>query len=75
MFIVLSALRLNARLCVFTGAVAAIEYSTLALYFVDKTSDASVEPILAGAPHQVVRAFFLLVIGAVTGLVTIQIDL
>src|SRR4030095_6413543 len=53
-FIVLSALRLNARLCVFTGAVAAIEYSTLALYFVDKTSNATVEPILTSARHHVI---------------------
>ena len=72
-FIVLSALRLNARLCVFTGSVAAIEYSTLALYFVDKTSDASVEPILTSMPHHVIRSLLLLVIGVVTGLVTIQI--
>jgi adenylate cyclase len=72
-FIVLSALRLNARLCVFTGAVAAIEYSTLALYFVDQTSNATVEPILASMPHHVIRGLLLLVMGVVTGLVTIQI--
>lgn len=72
-FIVLSALRLNARLCVFTGAVAAIEYSTLALYFVDKTSNATVEPILTSMPDHLIRGFLLLVIGVVTGLVTIQI--
>jgi len=72
-FIVLSALRLNAKLCVFTGAVAAMEYSILALHLVDQTANSLVEPILAGAPHHVVRAFLLLVTGAVTGLVTIQI--
>ena len=72
-FIVLSALRLNARLCVFTGAVAAIEYSTLALYFVDKASHATFEPILTSMPHHVIRGFLLLVLGVVTGLVTIQI--
>ncbi len=72
-FIVLSALRLNARLCVFTGAVAAIEYSTLALYFVGKTSNASIEPILTSMPHHIIRGLLLLIIGVVTGLVTIQI--
>jgi len=72
-FIVLSALRLNARLCVFTGAVAAIEYSTLALYFVDQTSNVTVEPILTSMPHHLIRGLLLLVIGVVTGLVTIQI--
>jgi len=72
-FIVLSALRLNARLSVFTGAVAAIEYSTLALYFLDKSSNATIEPILTSMPHHVIRGLLLLVIGVVTGLVTIQI--
>ncbi len=72
-FIVLSALRLNAKLCVFTGAVAAMEYSILALHLVNQTANSLVEPILAGAPHHVVRGFLLLVTGAVTGLVTIQI--
>jgi adenylate cyclase len=72
-FIVLSALRLNARLCVFTGAVAAIEYSTLALYFIHKTSHTTIEPILTSTPHHIIRGFLLLVIGVVTGLVTIQI--
>jgi adenylate cyclase len=33
LFISLSALRLNVRLCVFTGAVAGLEYSLLAVYF------------------------------------------
>src|SRR5450432_4111492 len=72
-FIVLSALRLNARLSVFTGAVVAIEYSALALYFVDKASNATVEPILTSMPHHVIRGLLLLLIGVVTGLVTIQI--
>jgi adenylate cyclase len=72
-FIVLSALRLNAKLCVFTGAVAAIEYSILAFLLVNQTANSSVEPILAGAPHHVVRGLLLFVTGAVTGLVTVQI--
>jgi len=72
-FIVLSALRLNARLCVFTGAVAAIEYLILASYFIDERSNAAVEPILTSLPHHIIRALLLLVIGVVTGLVTIQI--
>lgn len=71
-FIVLSALRLNANLCVFTGAVAAIEYWVLALNFVHGTSDAAVDPILTGAPHHIVRSLLLLATGVVTGLVTIQ---
>src|SRR6185503_1737969 len=34
LFISLSALRLNVRLCIFTGAVAGLEYTLLAAYFV-----------------------------------------
>jgi hypothetical protein len=33
--------------------VAAIEYSTLASYFVDKTSNATIDPILTSMPHHV----------------------
>src|SRR5215813_12713719 len=53
LFIVVSALRLDFRLCVFTGAVAGLEYLTLALYLISKGSTASVEPILVGTPHHV----------------------
>jgi len=72
-FIVLSSFRLNARLCVFTGAVAAIEYSVLALYFADASSDTVLEPILTALPHHVVRSLLLLITGVVTGLATVQI--
>jgi adenylate cyclase len=50
-----------------------MEYSILALHLVNQTANSLVKPILAGAPHHVVRGFLLLVTGAVTGLVTIQI--
>jgi adenylate cyclase len=72
-FIVLSALRLNAKVCVFTGAVAGIEYAILSLYFVDQSSNTFIEPILTGLPHHFVRSLLLVITGIVTGLVTIQI--
>jgi len=72
-FIVLSAFRLDARLCLFTGAVAGMQYSILALYFADKSSGAPIEPILTGFPHHVVRGLLLVTTGVVTGLVTVQI--
>jgi adenylate cyclase len=72
-FIVLSALRLNLKLCVFTGAVAGIEYSVLALYFISQGSNAAVEPILSGVPHHLFKGFLLFATGVVTGLVTLQI--
>jgi adenylate cyclase len=72
-FIVLSALRLDLKLCVFTGAVAGLEYSTLALYFISQGSSAAVEPILSGVPHHLFKGFLLLATGVVTGLVTMQV--
>ena len=72
-FIVLSALRLNLRLCVFTGAVAGIEYTALALYFISQGSTAAIEPILSGVPHHLFKGFLLFATGVVTGLVTLQV--
>ncbi|HEX6716137.1 MAG TPA: adenylate/guanylate cyclase domain-containing protein [Pyrinomonadaceae bacterium] len=73
LFISLSALRLNVRLCIFTGAVAGLEYALLAIYFIKTSAVGSVEPILAGVPHHLFKAFMLFLIGVVTGLVTMQI--
>jgi len=58
---------------VFTGAVAAIEYSILALYFADASSHTVLEPILTALPHHMVRSLLLLITGVVTGLATVQI--
>ena len=73
LFIALSALRLNVRLCIFTGAVAGLEYMLLALYFIQTTSGTPVEPILVGIPNHILRAFLLFLTGVVTGLVTLQV--
>ena len=73
LFISLSALRLNVRLCIFTGTVAGVEYILLALYFIRKASTVGVEPILAGVPHHLFKGLLLVMIGIVTGLVTRQI--
>jgi adenylate cyclase len=73
LFISLSALRLNVRLCLFTGTVAGVEYILLALYFIKTSSSVGVEPILAGVPHHLFKGFLLVLAGVVTGLVTRQI--
>jgi adenylate cyclase len=73
LFISLSALRLNFRLCLFTGFVAGVEYTLLAIYFIQKTSNAAIEPILTGIPHHIFKGFLLFLAGVVTGLVTLQI--
>ena len=72
-FIVLSVLRLDFRLCVFTGAVAAIEYVALAIYTVNDSSSLNVEPILVGLPHHFFKGCILLGTGIVAGIVTVQI--
>ena len=72
LFISLSALRLNVRLCIFTGFVAGVEYTLLALYLIRNASSA-VEPILTGVPHHLFKGFLLFLTGVVTGLVTMQI--
>jgi len=72
-FIVLSALRLDIRLCVFTGIVAGLEYTFLAFYLIRKAANLPVEPILTGVPNHLFRGFLLIAMGVVTGLVTRQI--
>jgi adenylate cyclase len=73
LFISLSALRLDVRLCIFTGAVAGLEYSLLAIYLVEQGSGTIVEPILTGIPQHIFKGFLLFLTGVVTGLVTRQI--
>jgi adenylate cyclase len=73
LFISLSALRLNVRLCIFTGTVAGVEYTLLALYFIQKSSGSGIEPILTGVPHHLFKGFLLFLAGVVTGLVTLQV--
>ena len=73
LFISLSALRLDVRLCFFTGAVAGLEYSLLAVYLVQQAAGTPVEPILTGFPQHVFKGFLLFLTGVVTGLVTRQI--
>jgi adenylate cyclase len=66
LFIGLSALRLNFRLSVFTGAVAAIEYMWVAKSFlIDHQSQYG--------PIHVSKAIALLILGVITGLVALQI--
>jgi adenylate cyclase len=73
LFISLSALRLNVRLCIFTGAVAGLEYSLLAIYFLREAAGAPVDPVLVALPQHLFKGFILFLMGVVTGLVTNQI--
>lgn len=73
--IVLSALRLNFRLCIFTGAVASLEYTLLALFYTLEQSTAAqtIEPMLSETIHHLPKGLMLFVTGVVTGFVTLQI--
>jgi adenylate cyclase len=73
LFIVLSALRLNFRLSVFTGAVAAAEYTLVGLLYIRGHADRLADPLLASVPVHVVKGLILLALGVVTGLVALQI--
>jgi adenylate cyclase len=72
-FIVLSALRLNFRLCVFTGAVAGIEYALLAVLCLSQPATPPLEPVLSGVSMHLFKGLLLLLTGVVTGFVTLQI--
>jgi adenylate cyclase len=73
LFIVLSTLRLDFALSVFTGAVAALEYAAFALWAVRSGAAAPVDPILLATPHHTGKAFTLLLCGVIAGLIGRQI--
>jgi len=74
LIIVLSALRLNFRLCIFTGAAASTEYILLAIFYTMWQSPAvTVEPMLSETVHHFVKGLMLFITGIVTGFVTLQI--
>jgi adenylate cyclase len=73
LFIILSALRLNFRLCVFTGAVAAVEYILVSVLYLERAGGQQLNPILTSLPIHLVKGLILLSLGVVTGLVALQI--
>ena len=74
LLIVLSVLRLDFKLCVFTGAVAAIQYWTLSIILMTQAEAlATTEPILAATPPHILKGFLFLLTGIAAGAVTVQI--
>jgi adenylate cyclase len=67
-FILLSTLRLDFALCAFTGLVAALEYSAVALFW-GAGDTAVAEPALSSLPHHIGKACILLVTGISAGFV------
>jgi adenylate cyclase len=73
LLIVLSTLRLNFRLSLFTGAIAALEYLALSLIFIRYSGTQLAEPMVSSAPPHIVKSFLLLLMGIAAGAVTVQI--
>lgn len=73
LIIALSGLRLNFCICVFTGAVAAIEYVLLALYIIN-TTEFPVEFHEIGPTYKIlahlIKGLILLAAGIITGIIT-----
>ena len=73
LIIVLSTLRLNFKICVFTGAVAALQYWVIAAIFISLPTSSTVEPILVAIPPHFLKGFLFLLMGVAAGFVTVQI--
>lgn len=73
LLIVLSTLRLDFKLCVFTGAVAAIQYWFVSLVYVHQTALSGIEPLVVSPPPHILKGFLLLLTGIAAGLVTVQL--
>jgi adenylate cyclase len=72
-YIILSALTLDLRLCFFTGLVAASEYGALAFYFLNYTHPVQLDPYLLVPEHYIARSVMLFIAGCATAFVTGQI--
>ncbi|MBI2429340.1 MAG: hypothetical protein HYV29_11210, partial [Ignavibacteriales bacterium] len=73
LFIILSTLRLDFRFSIFTGMVAAIEYSSLVTYFLNTEVDPLVPPLLREPLYYYGKATIMAAAGIVAGLVGMEI--
>ncbi|MCZ6698407.1 MAG: adenylate/guanylate cyclase domain-containing protein [Planctomycetota bacterium] len=73
LFVFLTTLQLNVRLCLFAGLVAGVEFAALSLWFLQSATAIPEMPMLT-APHQyVVKGLLMIVAGGVAGFVAGQI--
>ena len=73
LFIILSSLELDPRLCFFTGAVAAVEYLLISFYYVVNTDYHSNIPVLDVPIAFLGRGAMLIMSGVIAGVVSLQI--
>ncbi|WP_158617451.1 adenylate/guanylate cyclase domain-containing protein [Legionella sp. km772] len=72
-FIILSALTLDIRLCFFTGLVAALEYNALGFYFFTINHLPNLEPYVYSTEQLITRGMIFFAGGCVTAFVTARI--
>lgn len=73
-FIMLAALHLDIALCIFTGAVAALEYAGLSFAYLDRTQALTVDTIPTHLFTHLVKSTLLLVGGVLAGLIAREIN-
>lgn len=73
LFILLATLRLDFGMCLFTGAVAAVEYIGLAWFYLGQPSSALADSALMNLPQHMGKGLLFLIAGLVAGLVSLQI--
>ncbi len=73
LFIILSTLRLNFQLSLFTGAVAAVEYVLVAIIYSDRLTEGASFPLLAARFHYAGKALMLFAGGIAAAFVGRQI--
>ncbi len=73
-FILLSCLRLDFKLSVFTGTVASVEYIALFYYFINHRNTFSIEPDFLDPFDHLQKGLIFLLAGIITGVITIQIQ-
>lgn len=73
LLIVLSILRLDFKLSVFTGLIAALQYWTVSLVYINLAKRDETAAIISSAPPHLLKGFLFLLTGVAAGLVTIQV--
>lgn len=73
LFILLAILRLDFWLCVFTGAVAALEYTALAVYFLGQPQTGPLDPALVAPIQHSIRVAMLIGAGLLAGFISLRI--
>lgn len=72
-FILLATLRLDFKLCFFTGIVAAVEYFGLVMIYIDRLPPFTAETLSTSLPMQFVKCLTFIGAGAIAGVISSEI--